>query len=89
MLIAGYIEMNGEAVVHALGLHGQSIIKQDTQLHNCSSMKVKVLVAQLCTTLCEPVDCSLPGSSVHRILQARILEWVASPISRGSSQPRD
>ena len=37
----------------------------------------------------DPVDCSLPGSSVHRILQARILEWVASSFSRGSSPPRD
>ena len=35
------------------------------------------LVAQLCPTLCNPMDCSLPGSSVHGILQARILEWVA------------
>ena len=43
----------------------------------------------LCPTLCDPVDCSLPGSSVYRILQARILEWVAMPSSRGSSQPRD
>ena len=34
-------------------------------------------VAQLCPTLCNPMDCSLPGSSVHGILQARILEWVA------------
>ena len=38
---------------------------------------------------CDPVDCSLPGSSVHGILQARILEWVAISFSRGSSQPRD
>ena len=51
--------------------------------------KLQVLVAQLCPTLCDPVDCSLPGSSVHGILQARILEWVAIPFSRGSSQPRD
>ena len=51
--------------------------------------KVKVLVAQLCLTLCNTVDCSLPGSSVHRILQARILQWVAIPFSRESSQPRD
>ena len=43
----------------------------------------------LCPTLCDPVDGSLPGSSVHRILQARILEWVAMPSSRGSSWPRD
>ena len=38
---------------------------------------------------CDPVDCSLPGFSVHGILQARILEWVAIPSSKGSSQPRD
>ena len=39
--------------------------------------------------LSEPMDCSLPGSSIHGILQARILEWVAISLSRGSSQPRD
>ena len=44
---------------------------------------------QLCVTLCNPMDCSPPGSSVHGILQARILEWVAMPFSRGSSWPRD
>ena len=43
---------------------------------------------QWCLTLCNPVDCNLPGSSVHEILQARILEWVAMPFSRESSQPR-
>ena len=46
-------------------------------------------VTQSCPTLCNPVDCSLPGSSLHGILQARILEWVAISFSRGSSQPRD
>ena len=50
---------------------------------------MKVLVAQLCPTLCNSMNCSLPGSSIHGILQARILEWVATPCSRGSSQPRD
>ena len=44
---------------------------------------------QSCLTLCNPVDCSLRSSSVHGILQARILEWVSIPSSRGSSQPRD
>ena len=44
---------------------------------------------QSCLTLCDPTDCSLPGSSVHGLLQARILEWVAIPSSRGSPQPRD
>ena len=48
-----------------------------------------VLVAQSCPTLCDPMDCSPPGSSVHEIFQARILEWVAISFSRGSSQPRD
>ena len=56
---------------------------------SCPKVKVKVLVAQSCLTLCDPTDCSLPGSSIHGILQARILEWVAIPFSRGSSQPRD
>ena len=46
-------------------------------------------VTQSCPTLCDPVDCSPPGSSVHGILQARILEWVAISFSRGSSQLRD
>ena len=40
---------------------------------------MNVLVTQLCLTLCDPMDCSLPGFSVHGILQARILEWVAMP----------
>ena len=44
---------------------------------------------QLCPTLGDPMDCSPPGSSVRGILQARILEWVAMPSSRGSSRPRD
>ena len=46
-------------------------------------------IPQLCPTLWDSMDCSLPGSSVHGILQARTLEWVAIPVSRGSSQPRD
>ena len=54
-----------------------------------SSLFQYVLVSQSCLTLCDPIDCSLPGSSVHGILQARILEWVAISFSRGSSQPRD
>ena len=47
------------------------------------------LVAQSGPTLCNPMDCSLPGSSVHGTFQARILEWVAISFSRRSSQPRD
>ena len=52
-------------------------------------MKVKVSIIQSCPILCNSMDCSLPGSSVHGILQARILEWVAILFFRGSSQPRD
>ena len=47
------------------------------------------LVAQPCPTLCDPMGCSTPGSSVHGIAQTRILEWVAISFSRGSSQTRD
>ena len=46
------------------------------------------LVPSVCPTLCDAVDCSPPGSSVHGILQPRILEWDAIPSSRGSSRPR-
>ena len=52
-------------------------------------MKAKGLVAQSCPTLCDPVDCSLPGFSVHGILQATMLEWIAISSSMGSSSPRD
>ena len=55
-----------------------------------SQFYLKVKVKSLSRVqLCDPVDCSPPGSSVHGILQARTLEWVAMPFSRGSSQPRD
>ena len=50
---------------------------------------VRARSLQWCLTLCNPMDCSPPGSSVHGILQTRILEWVAMPFSRGSSRPRD
>ena len=46
-------------------------------------------VTQSCLTLCDPMDCSPPGSSTHGTFQARVLEWIAISFSRGSSQPRD
>ena len=74
----------------------EAIAKEDSadSLHNSTlsasrPMKVKVSVAQSYLSLCDPMDCSLPGPSVHGILQAEILEWVAIPFSRGSSQPKD
>ena len=53
------------------------------------SMIDNMLVTQSCSTLCDSMDCTWPGSSVHWILQAGILEWVTIPFSRGSSRPRD
>ena len=53
------------------------------------SWKVKAFVSQSCLTICNPIDCSPPGSSVHGILQARILQWFVMPFSRGSSWSRD
>ena len=52
-------------------------------------MKVKVLVAQSCPTLYDPMDCTPPNSSVSEIVQRRILEWVAIPFSKGASWPKD
>ena len=64
---------------------GQDLTTEQQQLMTY----MKVLVAQSCLTLHDPMDCSPSGSSAHEILQARILEWVAMPSSRGPSQPRD
>ena len=54
-----------------------------------SKFESESLVTQSCLTLCNPMDCKLPGFSIHRIFQARVLEWVAISFSRGSSQPKD
>ena len=61
---------------------------EGASLENSRALKVKVEVL-VHPTICDPMDCSLPGSSAHGILQARILEWVAIPFSRGSSWPKD
>ena len=55
----------------------------------CKSARVCASVVQSCPTLCDPTDCSPPSSSIHGILQARLLEWVAMLSSRGSSWPRN
>ena len=57
------------------------------ELHSSEESESKV--TQLCPTLCDPTDCNLLGSSVHGIVRARVLEWVAISFSRGSSRPRD
>ena len=58
-------------------------------LLQCMKVKSESEVTQSCPTLSDPMDCSLPGSSFHGIFQARVLEWVATAFSRGSSRPRD
>ena len=65
------------------------LIVTRSQKPSSCAVCVCVLVTQLCLTLCDPTNCSLPGFSVHGILQARIQEWIAIPFSRGSSQPGD
>ena len=59
------------------GLDGVKILESESE------------VAQLCLTLCDPMDCSLLDSSVHGIFQARVLEWIAISFFRGSSRPSD
>ena len=59
------------------------------QLHTHTRMYSESEVAWSCPTLRDPMDCSLPGSSVHGIFQARVLEWASISFSRRSSQPRD
>ena len=70
------------------GLHGIPVPLW-TLRHSSWLLESESEVTQSCPTLCDPVDCSLPSSSVHGILQARILEWGAISFSRGSSWPRD
>jgi len=73
---------------------GQSIgervqVAPYTFFQSASTTKRKNEVVQSCPTLCDPVDGSLPGSSINGIFQVRVLEWIAISFSRESSQPRD
>ena len=70
-----------------VGFPSDSVIEAYVRIGTCI-VKGKVKVAQSCLTLCDPMDCSPLSSSIHGILQARRLEWVAIPFSRGSYQPR-
>ena len=82
--------------VHSCNLHNNVIAKaaEASQVYVTSGWLLNAYFScakslQSCLTLCRPIDSSLPGSSVHGILQARILEWVVISFSRASSQPRD
>ena len=67
----------------------QQITQKGIPMRITADLSTESEVAQSCPTLCNPIDCSPPGSSVHGISQARILKWVAISFSGGSSQPRD
>ena len=65
---------------------------QEIVYHHTDNLEKMAYVSQLlqpCLTLCDPMEYSLPDPSVHGILQARILEWVSMPFSKGFSKPRD
>ena len=72
-----------------VGYHASDLVSGSLVLILFKSACVCAKLLQLCLTLCNPMDCSLPGSSVHGFLQVRILEWSAMPSSSGSFQPRD
>ena len=88
-----YITLNGEAM--GLWTSDHPVLKHYSWFSSVTLWyylllkSVEVIVIQPCLTHCNPMDCSPPGSSVHGILQARVLAWVTMPSSRESSQPRD
>ena len=82
---AGACESHPESWFCALGPGPRAPLDLENPRETCVSAKA----LQSCLTLCNPLDRSPPGSSVQRISQARLLEWVAMPSSRGSSRPRD
>ena len=95
--ISGFFPAQGGAwgcfrsnfTLHSRNLPCSPVEDTTKKVISSEDWKVKVLVTQSCLTLCNPRECSPPGSSVHGISQARILEWVAIPFSRGSSRPWD
>ena len=82
------LEPPGKPSCKALGIFLSLLVSQFSQRQNEDILYLFVVYALSRVTLCDPMDCSPPGSSVHRILQASILEWVAISSSRGSSRPR-
>ena len=91
--VSGHVRVGSEVITNltitgflpqgAPGAAGQ--VTKWTTSSNTPELCRRCVVSKSCPTLCDPKDCSLPGSSAHRIFQARILEWVAISYSRGSS----
>ena len=76
-------------MVPVVGAQGRTSMEAQGSLLTPSRVSIETEIAQSCLTLCDPMACSPPGSSVHGISQAKILEWVAISSSRGSSRPRE
>ena len=76
-------------LIHQLHLRSSGIRSRRLETPELERKESESEVAQSCLTLCDPMNCSLPGPSIHGIFQARVLEWEAIAFSRGSFQPRD
>ena len=77
------------SVTHSIPIPMQVLGTGWSVTHDSCTRESESEVTQSCPTLCDLMDCSLPGSSLHGIVQAKILEWIAISFSRGSSRPRD
>ena len=87
LCITPWLSLEAQPIAKSLRLWGNSKDVGDEKCQGRACVHAKSLPS--CLTLCDTMVCSLPGSSVHGILQARILEWVAMPFSRGPSRPTD
>ena len=81
--------MSLHSKIQKLNIAKENLMETPTKVNSQLTHSAYVLVTQSCPTLCEPLECSPPGSSVRGIFQVRLLEWVAIYFSRGSSQFRD
>ena len=84
-----YEDVLGYFVCSCIVLHWEDFSGWKSAMRVRFILKMKVKVSKSCPTSCIPMDCSLPGSSVYRIFQARMLEWVAISFFRRSSRPKD
>ena len=78
-----------QSTVHRVTKSQTQLKQLSTHTRILNNIRISSKSLQSCPTLCDPMDCSLPGFSIHGILQARTLEWVAISFSRASSRPRD